>query len=248
MYHGVPVDGPGDALAVPVRQVDRQWHALRSQGWDLVGLTEALSRAGAGDDRVIGVTFDDGYADFLGALELLAAHHARATLYVPTAHLDGEPIVGCDGPLLTWDQVGRLPSDLVEIGSHAHRHRPLDVLGREDVAADVVTSRRLLRERLGVSASSFCYPNGYSSPRVRAAVASAGFSTACVVGRRLADPDGDPLAIPRLQVTPAHDEVGILALVAGGEPGLTPAAKRIVHPAWRQTRRVVYRATGKVLT
>ena len=68
------------------------------------------------------------------------------------------------------------------------------------------------------------------------------------LGRRLADPIARPYAVPRLQVTPAHDEAAVLRLVVSGETGWTPRLKRVVYPAWRTTRFVVYRGTGKMLT
>jgi peptidoglycan/xylan/chitin deacetylase (PgdA/CDA1 family) len=250
MYHSVPVSGQGDRLAVPRPLVDRQWRALRAEGWSLRGLTEALALARADRHaRTIAVTFDDGYADFLGVLELLSVHDASATLYLSTSQPDdsGHP-ARPDRRWLTWAQVASFPSDLVEIGSHAHLHRPLDVLSRADIDHEVRHSRQLLAERLGLNTVSFCYPHGYSSGPVRQAVSAAGYANACVVGHRLADPDGDPYAVPRLQVTPAHDEPGIVALVGSGETGLAPRLKWVAYPAWRAARQAVYRATGRILT
>jgi peptidoglycan/xylan/chitin deacetylase (PgdA/CDA1 family) len=215
----------------------------------MLGLTEALRVAGADRDaRIIAVTFDDGYADFLGVLELLAAHGARATLYLPTSQL-GQP--GClmrsHSRSLTWAEVASLPRDMVELGSHAHVHRPLDVLSRPDLEHEVQHSRRLLAAHAGVEVGSFCYPNGYSSPRVRRAVRAAGYANACIIGRRFADPDGDSYAVPRLQVTAAHDEAGVVSLVSAGEAGLMPRFKRTAAPAWRLARQVAYRSAGLVL-
>jgi len=250
MYHSVPVSGSGDTLAVPRPLVDRQWRALRNDGWILCGLTEALALVSVNRSaRTIGLTFDDGYADFLGVLELLSAHQARATLYLPTSQLEQDGcLIRSGSRSLTWREVECLPRDLVEIGSHAHIHRPLDVLSRTDIEHEVGYSRRLLAAHIGADAASFCYPNGYSSSRVRRAVQAAGYSNACIVGRSLADPDRNCYTIPRLQVTPAHNESKILSLVTAGEAGLTPRLKRIASPAWRLARQAVYRSTGWILT
>jgi peptidoglycan/xylan/chitin deacetylase (PgdA/CDA1 family) len=137
---------------------------------------------------------------------------------------------------------------LVEIGSHAHEHRPLDVLSQAELDHEVRHSRLLLTERTGTEPASFCYPNGYSSHRVRRAVSMAGYSNACIIGRRLADPTAHLYAVPRLQVTPAHDETAVLRLVTSGETGWTPRLKRVAYPAWRAARFAVYRSTGKMLT
>lgn len=247
MYHSAPERGPGSRLAVPRPQIDRQWRALRSDGWTLRGLTEALDLSRANPAaRIAAVTFDDGYSDFLGVLDLLSKHDARATLYLPTSYLD---IAGRGhGPWLSWQEAAVLPRELVEIGSHAHAHRPLDVLSQADLDYEVRHSRQLLTDRIGAEPISFCYPNGYSSQRVRHAVASAGYLNACVIGRRLADPIGPSYAVPRVQVTPAHDERSILRLVRSGETGLMPSLKRIAYPAWRMARFAAYRTTGKMLT
>jgi peptidoglycan/xylan/chitin deacetylase (PgdA/CDA1 family) len=247
MYHSAPASGPGSPLAVPRPLIDRQWRALRSDGWELRGLTEALRRARTDRDaRIVGVTFDDGFSDFLDVLDLLSAHNARATLYLPTSYLDTPGRK--DGPWLSWAEVARVPRELVEIGSHAHAHRPLDVLRRADVRHEVRHSRQQLAERIGSEPVSFCYPNGYSSRSVRHAVSAAGYANACILGHRLADPDGDPYAVPRLQVTPAHDEAGVLSLVACGEAGWTARLKRPAYPAWRIVRFAAYRGARKMLT
>ena len=248
MYHSIPKETPGNTLAVPWALLDRQWRALRADGWTLRGLTEALALTETAP-RILGVTFDDGYADFLSVPELLSAHDARATLYLPTSQLgESWSSTGIPYQSLSWDDVAALPRDLVEIGSHAHIHRPLDVLSQLDLDYEVRYSRQVIAERTGVQATSFCYPNGYCNHRVRSAVSAAGYLNACIVGRKLADPGGDPYAVPRLQVTHAHDEAGIIALVAHGEPGLTPQLKRAAQPSWRGIRKVAYRATGRFLT
>ncbi len=250
MYHSVPASGTGDSLMVPRTLVDRQWRALRSEGWTMLGLTEALAVATADPGgRIVGVTFDDGFADFLGVLDLLATHGARATLYLPTSPLEQPAHPGQrPGRYLTWAEVASLPRDLVEIGSHAHVHRPLDVLSRMDVEHEILHSRQLLAMRTGADVVSFCYPNGYTSLGVCRAVRAAGYVNACIVGRRLADPDSDRYAVPRLQVTYAHDEAKIVDLVAAGEAGLGPSLKRIAGPTWRLVRWAVYRSTGWILT
>src|SRR3954464_3912929 len=84
MYHSVSaIAGPLRDLAVPPKRLAEQLAALTAAGYRLVGLSEAGDLLGAGTpDRLIAVTFDDGYRDFLTAgVPALAAVGASATLY-----------------------------------------------------------------------------------------------------------------------------------------------------------------------
>ena len=110
MYHSCPVSAGSDPLAVPRALVDRQWRRLRADGWILRGLTDALAIARADPDaRVVGLTFDDAYADFLGVLDLLAECEATATVYVSTGDPDGPRgnSRGADRSL-GWDELAAL--------------------------------------------------------------------------------------------------------------------------------------------
>src|SRR4051794_16820251 len=90
MYHSVSaVGGPMRDLAVPRRRLAEQLGALTAAGYRLVGLTEGLELLDAGcTDRLLAVTFDDGYRDFLTeGVPVLAQAGAGATLYASVGHL-----------------------------------------------------------------------------------------------------------------------------------------------------------------
>jgi peptidoglycan/xylan/chitin deacetylase (PgdA/CDA1 family) len=160
MYHAVtPVRGRFARLGLPAAALGEQLHALRDAGYRLVGVSEALRIV----DRdpaaaVAALTFDDAYADFLGAaVPVLQELGARATLYVPTGHVGGA--AGWLGaaapdlpPLLSWPGLAEcVASGCVEIGSHGIAHAQLDTLGADAVAREVGESRRVLEEALGAA-------------------------------------------------------------------------------------------------
>lgn len=257
MYHSVSriAAGPMRALAVPAPVLTEQLSALSQAGYRLVGLTEAIERVRADPgERVVAVTFDDGFVDFLTAgLAVLDAVGARATLYLAVAHL-GRPAVWMGahtnefGPLLHWDQVGEVAAAGVEIGNHNLIHAPMDVLGPGALDLQVRLSRELLRQHTQAPVASFAYPHGYHSARVRTAVARAGHRSACEVGHRLYTMDGSRLDIPRLQITPDHTGDDVVRLVATGGPRLVPMVKDVLRPGWRVLRRVANDAFGVRLT
>lgn len=255
MYHSVSaLGGPLRDLAVPPKRLAEQLGALGAAGYRLVGLTEALDLLDAGStDRLLAVTFDDGYRDFLAeGLPALANAGARATLYASVGHLGA----GADwlgrwspqfGPLLTWGELAEVADAGVEIGSHSLIHHPLDVLPAGQLREEIVRSRDELEQRLQRKVRGFAYPHGYNGRRVRDAVREAGHDNATEVGRRLHRPGEHRYAVPRLQPTPDHTGADLVALVSGGGSPLIPQAKRLAQPAWRMVRKAARRA-GRNLT
>jgi peptidoglycan/xylan/chitin deacetylase (PgdA/CDA1 family) len=255
MYHSVSaVGGPLRDLAVPPRRLAEQLAALSDAGYRLVGLSEALDLLAAGTpDRLVAVTFDDGYQNFLtDGVPALAAAGARATLYASVGHL-GERAGWLGrwspdfGRMLTWEELAEVAAAGVEIGNHSLIHHPLDVLPPAQLRAEVARSREQLEQRLGTAVRSFAYPHGYNGRRVRDVVQETGHDNATEVGRRLHTPDEWRYAVPRLQPTPDLTGAELVALVAGGGPRLLPGLKRLAQPGWRLVRRAA-RRTGRNLT
>jgi peptidoglycan/xylan/chitin deacetylase (PgdA/CDA1 family) len=192
--------------------------------------------------RPVVLTFDDGFADFAtDAAPVLARYDFTATLYVTTHFVDGtsEWLAG-EGEggrrMLSWSQLIELDRAGIEIGPHGHTHRQLDVIRRRDVVAEVLTSKRLVEERLDHPVSTFAYPHGYSSPYVRRVVANAGFASACAVKDVLGGPDDDPLALARVIVA---DDIDTRALerILDGRAARCPRDDGLRVLAWRLARR-----------
>ena len=212
------------------------------------GLGEALAELVTGPtQRSIAVTFDDGYSDFLPVVECLADIGARATLYVSTNHVGDRQLIPEAGRLLTWKELATIPTSTVEIGSHAHRHRPMDVLSSAAVLDEATTSRAAILHHLGRASTSFCYPHGYTSRRVQRQIAAAGYTSACIVGRRVATSSDSLFALPRLQVRDHMSAQEVIDLVNVGEPGIAPKLKPALQPAWRAVR-YASRAMGTELS
>ena len=255
MYHSVSsVAGPMRSLAVPPSLLTEHLDALTDAGYRLVGLSEALDLLDAGsDEKLLALTFDDGYRDFLtAAVPALAKAGAKATLYASVGHLGGQARwlgrwAPDFGPMLTWGELASVASAGVEIGNHGLLHHPLDVLPTGRLRREVTRSHQELEQRLQLEVRSFAYPHGYNSRRVRGVVASTGHDNATEVGRRLHTPGERRFAIPRLQPTPDLTGLDLVALVSAREPGLLPRVKQVAQPGWRLVRRVA-RGLGWNLT
>jgi len=203
MYHSVG-DCSQDPYRVTVspRRLDRQLGWLRRRGLRGVGVRELLAaRArGAGQD-LVGLTFDDGYADFLThALPLLHRHGCGATLFVLPGRLGGDNAwdpLGPRKPLLSAEGIRQAAAEGIEIGSHGLTHVDLTRADDALLHAEVNDSGDLLSGMTGAPVSGFCYPYGKVDRRVVDAVEKAGYAYACAT-----DPGhlAGPLALPRVHV------------------------------------------------
>src|SRR3954470_11625831 len=182
MYHSVSaISGPMRDLAVPPERLAEHLAALTGAGYRPVGLTEALDGLDAGStERMVAITFDDGYRDFLTeGVPALAAAGAGATLYASVGHL-GERADWLGrwspdfGRMLTWDELAEVARAGVEIGNHSLVHHPLDVLPPEQLREEIFRSHDELEQRLQRPVRSFAYPHGYNDRRVRDLVREAG--------------------------------------------------------------------------
>lgn len=200
MYHSVGdcSDDPYRITVTPER-LDRQLSWLRGRGLRGVSVSELLtapSRTG-----LVGLTFDDGYADFVDhALPVLARHDCGATLFVLPGRLGGDNAwdpLGPRKPLLTADGIRKAAAAGIEIGSHGLTH--VDLTTAEDIAlhSEVADSRKLLEELTDSPVTGFCYPYGTLDQRVVDTVREAGYDYACAI-----DPGGidSPLALPRVHI------------------------------------------------
>ncbi|MER6786876.1 polysaccharide deacetylase family protein [Streptomyces sp. NPDC000658] len=203
MYHSVGdcSDDPYRVTVTPER-LEKQLRWLRRRGLRGVSVAELLAARARGEGRdLVGLTFDDGYADFLtGALPVLRRNGCTATLFVLPGRFGGDNAwdpLGPRKPLLTADGVRRAADEGVEIGSHGLTH--VDLTAADDLVlkAETVESRAVLGELLGAEPDGFCYPYGTIDRRAVDAVREAGYAYACAIDP---GPLNGPHALPRLHV------------------------------------------------
>lgn len=189
MYHSVAAYDQ-DPFLVTVRpaRFERQMRWLHRRGLRGVSVRELFdARAGGRARGLVGLTFDDGYADFAAhALPVLVGCRFTATVFVVAGRLGGDNGWEAGGPrkpLLTADQVRGVAAAGMEIASHGLRHVRLSAAADDTLADEVAASREILRSITGTDVSGFCYPYGDLSARAVDAVRAAGYDYACAVSR-----------------------------------------------------------------
>jgi peptidoglycan/xylan/chitin deacetylase (PgdA/CDA1 family) len=216
MYHSVsPYEQDPYLVTVTPERFDQQMRWLRRRGLRGVSVSELLAGRHAGDGRgLVGLTFDDGYADFIEyALQILARHGFSATVFPIAGRFGGENDWDAEGPrkpLMTADQVRKAADAGIEIGSHGLRHVSLPGMPAAELAVETGESRAILKEASGQDIAGFCYPYGHIDEAAVAAVQTAGYSYGCAIWRSAST---GPHALPRTYV---GDADGSLRLWAKG--------------------------------
>lgn len=185
MYHSVEVyESDPYQVTVHPRRFDAQLRWLRRRGLRGVGMAELLA---AGPARgLVGLTFDDGYRDFVTeVMPALRRYGFGATVFVVAGAIGGhnswdEP--GPCKPLMNADQVREVADAGFEIGSHSLAHLRMPSLSDGELFDHVRRSRLILAELTGAEVSGFCYPYGAAGAREADAVRAAGYDYACAVG------------------------------------------------------------------
>jgi peptidoglycan/xylan/chitin deacetylase (PgdA/CDA1 family) len=217
MYHSVTGNAEDrDEVTVSAARFVRQMAWLRRCGLRGVSMRDLLYAAKAGRDaRLVGLTFDDGYADFLTeVLPVLRQYGFGATVFAVAGHLGGQNDWATDGPvkpLLEVEHLRFVAATGIEVGSHGLSHRPLAGAGPTVLWQELAQSRAILSAVLGVPVHGFCYPYGDLSDATMAAAADYGYRYA-VATRATGRPDR--YAVPRTHVGQADIGPRLLAKLA----------------------------------
>ena len=231
-------DAPSD-MAVGQVRFREQLGALADAGYRCAPLSEVVDEGETGaDDLRYVLTFDDGYDSVLDpGLEILEQADAHATLFLAVDFLDGSiapPWRSTDPALLAhyrdnadffrpleWAAVKELAaSGRIEIGSHTLSHPLVGSLSPEQQRKEVLRSKDILEDRLGLPIRYFSYPFGVRrygaySDASEVVVKDAGYLASCTseIGRKRTG-SGSYL-IPRMPLVSQDTRTDVLAKAAG---------------------------------
>jgi len=211
-YHQVVAEGePGGPTRISLARFTEQMDYLHQAGYRTLDVQQLLAvmAGGPAPPRPVVISFDDGWTSQRQALEVLRRRGQRAVLFVFPGGL-GDPW----GNHLHWDALGAIAVDpLFEVQAHTLTHpgEAGDNLlawldgrtpgrGRDDVVRELVESRQLLEQRLGVSVDAMAWPGGWHDPRLAALAEAAGYRALFTLDDGANAPGDDPARIRRLLV------------------------------------------------
>lgn len=250
MYHSVGIveqsgRGPYYQTSVSPENFCFQMAFLHLRGYRTCTLHEAIAcldkPTSETDDKVVVITFDDGFADFYTeAFPILHRFGLTATMFLPTGYIGDSPIAFKDHNCMTWSQIRELQKCGIEFGSHTVTHPQLRTLDRPAIERELTDSKRAIEDRTGCAARSFAYP--YAFPQtdtrfkrlLRECLESAGYlngvcttvgranaSSDCFFFERLPVNDHDDVRLLEAKLCGAYDWVGSMQTLVKGVRSIT---------------------------
>lgn len=211
MYHQIDEPPPRGTslrgLIVAPQSFARQMAFLKLLGYRGLSMRDLEPYLkGEKQDKVVGLTFDDGYQNNVrNALPVLKKHGFTATCYGVSSMTGGtnswDRLLGiAEKPLMTledwraWRDVG------MDIGSHTRTHANLTKLSAEEAREQIAGSKQELEQALGCEVRHFCYPYGRFDATHREIVQKAGYVTATTTRRGRVHAGDDPYTLRRIMV------------------------------------------------
>ena len=213
MYHQVdempPSGAPLRGMTVSPQRFERHMRLLNTWGFHGLSLRDLEPYLnGRLTGRVVGITFDDGYANtHANALPILHALGYTATCYAVSHHIGGYNQWDANSGMATkalmdlqawreWVGIG------MDVGSHTCDHIDLSQSDEATVRQQIQRSKAELEQMLGLEVRHFCYPYGRFLPDHPAWVEQAGYVSATTTQRgRVQSASGlDAFTLPRVLV------------------------------------------------
>ena len=197
-YHRVgPVKGD-HVPTVSAHAFERQLSFLTRHHVHVATLDEVVASLDRGEPfprRSVVITFDDGYEEtYTVAWPLLQRWKLSATLFIAPAE------VGLPG-FVTWQQLAEMAKDGMTIGSHTMHHAYLPLLSPEGLQEELIESKRVIEQRIGLPVQFVSYPVGGFTPQAQESARQAGYLAAFTTNRTASRSMIDRYALRRIKVT-----------------------------------------------
>lgn len=215
VYHQIdaaPAKGaPFRSLYVSPAAFARQMAWLKFWGYRGVSMPDLMpylkgEKVGKAIDKVVGISFDDGYLNNLQhALPVLQRHGFTSTCYavsdrVGQTNLWDAEIGIAQTPLMNAAQLRQWHAGGQDVGAHTCHHVHLSALDDATATDEITRSKTVLEDAVQAPVSHFCYPYGDYQPRHTTMARAAGYTSATSTQRGRSRASNDPFQLPRVAV------------------------------------------------
>ena len=166
LYHAVgepvEIEWP-PSLIMPASLFESHLQYLNQEGYKVVSVEDLVNllKNGGNLDKVVAMSFDDGYRNnHTDALPLLKKYNAKASFYIVDRDIG-------KGVYMNRAQLLDLVGNGMELGSHTINHAPLALIDPKYLPWEVGTAKKRLEEKLiDYKVKGMAYPNGGYNEKV----------------------------------------------------------------------------------
>lgn len=185
-------------MTVTPQTFERHMQWLVDKGYTtltLDELTAAIHGKATMPAKPVVVTFDDNnLSQYDVAAPIMDAKNQKGVFFLIAKYLDSPAMVNRERAL-------DLQARGHQIASHTMTHRALPGLNDEELAWELVESKRVLEELTGRPVNHVAYPGTAHNQRVRDAAKTAGYVTATIMDPRYVTHEDDWMKWPRMMMT-----------------------------------------------
>ncbi len=248
--------------AITPERFETQIDVLLQDGWRIASLDEVvrlverpvIAPDGAGPDRQLLITFDDGCESIATQLQpILRRRQWRATVFITTDPLADVFRTGLAAqPRMSDSQIRDLDVHLFNIGSHGRTHRPLNQLGDAELDAELRDSQSALAALTGRPITALAIPGNWYDARVLKHARRAGYQAVFTSDAGSIHSGEDPIGLPRINVPgyfAPEQLVSRLSPTAIVQRRMTGKCRRTLAPVFGEelagkTAYIIWRAGG----
>lgn len=220
------------------RGEDRTWRIGRKRHRFTARHRKELARSYSAFRRLIKAELLDE-EEFISKVEEIAAFYEEAGGRCLKDFFETDPW----SSLLTWDEVRRAQEAGVCFGSHAMDHVRLARLSPDIMRYQLAASKKEVEARTGRKCVYLAYPDGAFCHTVGEIALECGYEAAVTTEYGLNAPGCDLMALKRITLPPAADDLELLACIRGyAHSQVLPWL--ISRATYRETQRNVKRPSG----
>ena len=213
LYHHVAISPIESRYYIHPENFALQMQALDEWGFETIPLSLLVKAINEGAElplKPVIISFDDGRMDiYENAFPIMQEHDLTGIFYVLSGGLGDEGLVGVD-------ELQEMAEAGWEIGSHSHSHADLSIATSDSSYREVILSRKVLEDALGVPVKSFAYPFGITTDLAGKQVKVAKYESAAGLGYTDSQGPGNLYYLQRRPISWDYD-LKRFAIVMGWE-------------------------------
>lgn len=165
MYHSISGSQKDEGyygLTTSVGLFETQMEYLSRSGYSVVSLADgvrSMLSPARGHDKLIVLTFDDGFLDFFTeAYPIIKKHNFPATVFLPVLHIENHQTRIRNTEHMRWEHVKELAAEGIHFGSHSYAHPQLRGMEWSKIDRELQCSKEAIERHTGREVDAFSYP------------------------------------------------------------------------------------------